>query len=62
MNVADDAALAAAAFIMDYLAILPADRGRCELFFFEVIKSAVEAALKDDRGRRACVGAEPSAN
>jgi hypothetical protein len=52
MSIANDAATAAARYIMDHLRGLPADEGRIAVFFRDVIRAAVEAALQKDRQRR----------
>jgi hypothetical protein len=61
-SLAWDAAVAAAVYLADHLRGLPADRGRIEAFFTEVIQAAVEAALKEDRQRRARRDVQPSKN
>jgi hypothetical protein len=62
MSISEDAAVAAATYIMDHLHGLPADRGRCEWFFFEVVQAAVETAVKEDRSQRVWLRAQPSNN
>ena len=52
MNEFDDATIAAVAYIMDHLAALPADQGRCEWFFWDVLIAYLEAALVIERRRR----------
>jgi hypothetical protein len=52
MSIANDAATAATAYLMEHWRGLPADEGRIAIFFRDVIRAAVEAALKKDRQRR----------
>jgi hypothetical protein len=66
MSISDDsvvdASIAASTLIMENLAMLPADRGRCEAFFFEVVHAAILAALQEDRTRRTVRETKPSRN
>ena len=61
-DVARDAAIAAATYLADHLRGLPADRGRIEAFFAEVVYAAVIAALNEEREQRARRELNPSRN
>ena len=50
-DIANDATAAAVAHIMEYLDMLPADRGRIEAFFALVIYAAIENAIILERDR-----------
>jgi hypothetical protein len=61
-DIAHDAAVAASVYLADSLSGLPADRGRIEAFFAEVVYAAVLAALTEDRGRQIRRETQPSTN
>jgi hypothetical protein len=58
MNDLDDATIAAVAYIMDHLEGLPADRGRVEWFFWDVLIAYAEVVVAAERRRMH----EPSEN
>jgi hypothetical protein len=58
MNSIDDATIAAVAYIVEHHAMLPADRGRQEWFFWEVLNAYAAVVAADERRRLV----EPSDN
>ena len=55
---ADDATIAAVAYIVDHLAALPADRGAVEWFFWNVLVAYAAVIAEEERKRLV----EPSQN
>jgi hypothetical protein len=51
MNETDDATIAAVAYIVDHLAGLPADRGRQEWFFFEILCAYATVIAAEEQKR-----------
>jgi hypothetical protein len=49
MNDLDDATIAAVDYIMDHLGALPADRGRVEWFFWEILTTYAEVVIAAER-------------
>jgi hypothetical protein len=51
MNSIDDATIAAVAYIVEHLAMLPADRGRQEWFFWDVLIAYAAVVAAEERKR-----------